>query len=89
LSSARYRIFLERAAEKELNKLDPDMNDRIKIALEQLKQGFLPNLDIKKLKGYKQHYRLRVGDFRILFEMQPDYRIMIFAILPRKKAYKR
>ena len=27
--------------------------------------------DIKKMSGYEKLYRVRVGDFRILFEMSP------------------
>ncbi|MCC7559393.1 MAG: type II toxin-antitoxin system RelE/ParE family toxin [Methanobacterium sp.] len=53
-----------------------------------LKDGFLPDLDIKKLKGYSNHYRLRIGKYRVLFQLQKDHVIIIYAILPRKKAYK-
>jgi len=40
---------------------------RIKKAINALPAG-----DIKKLTGYKNMYRLRVGDFRILFEKDGD-----------------
>jgi len=29
----------------------------------------LPNGDIKKLKGYTVAFRLRIGDYRVIFEM--------------------
>lgn len=32
----------------------------------------LPEGDIKKLKGYKDFYRLRVGNIRIIFEKKDD-----------------
>ena len=54
--------------------------------LESIEQS--AELDIKKLKGYPNHYRLRVGKYRILFKLLEDHVIIVFAILPRKKAYK-
>jgi mRNA interferase RelE/StbE len=57
--------------------------------LRKLKDGFTPELDIKKLKGYKTYYRLRVGDYRAILDLQTEYTIIVLAILPRKKAYKR
>jgi mRNA interferase RelE/StbE len=50
--------------------------------------GFTPRLDIKKLKGYRNHYRLRVGEYRVLFELEKPDKIIIYAILPRKQAYQ-
>jgi mRNA interferase RelE/StbE len=46
------------------------MRKRIIEKLKVVEKGFSPLLDIKKLKGYKNHYRLRVGDFRILFFLE-------------------
>ncbi|MCJ7609717.1 type II toxin-antitoxin system RelE/ParE family toxin [Candidatus Bathyarchaeota archaeon] len=37
--------------------------------------------------GYKNHYRLRVGKYRVLFELQPEKTTVIYTILPRKRAY--
>ena len=48
----------------------------------------LPNGDIKKLKGYTAAFRLRIGDYRILFEMSAD-EIYISDILLRGEAYKK
>ncbi|MGQ4915559.1 MAG: type II toxin-antitoxin system RelE family toxin [Candidatus Asgardarchaeia archaeon] len=45
------------------------------------------NIDIKKLRGYKNHYRLRIGSYRVLFEFESGDTILIHAILHRKKAY--
>ena len=46
--------------------------------------GFSSKLDIKKLKGYKNHYRLRIGRYRVLFELEKPRRIIVYAILPQK-----
>ena len=48
----------------------------------------LPHGDIKKLHGYLNTFRLRVGDYRVLFSIENDI-ITIQSILPRGEVYKR
>ncbi|AUB59865.1 hypothetical protein BK009_03750 [Methanobacterium subterraneum] len=84
----RYKVFLDRKALKNLEDIESDISDSIMNRIIKLKDGFLPDLDIKKLKGYSNHYRLRIGKYRVLFQLQKDHVIIIYAILPRKKAYK-
>jgi len=86
----RYQVLLERKAANQLEKLSEDARSRIIEALHILRdEGFSPRLDIKKLRGYKSHYRLRTGKLRILFEMRPERTIIIYAILPRNLAYQK
>jgi len=40
-----------------------------------------------KLKGFKNQYRLRVGKYRVLFELAPEKKLLVFAVVPRKAAY--
>ncbi len=52
---------------KELDSLKPELKDRILKELIILRDyGFSSKLNIKKLKGYKNHYKLRIGRYRIL-----------------------
>jgi len=84
----RYQVFLEKKAVKQLEKLDKNMHGRIIEVLHILRdEGFSRRLDIAKLRGYKNQYRLRIGKYRILFELRPERTIVIHAILPRKAAY--
>ena len=46
----------------------------------------IPN--VKKLKGHKNAYRIRVGDYRIGFFTEDDT-IFIVTVLHRKDIYKR
>lgn len=81
-------MFLERKASRQLEKLDKDVRDRIVKALHVLRdEGFSRKLNIVKLRGYKNNYRLRVGRYRILFELEAERTIIVYAVLPRKKAY--
>ena len=74
-------IIFSKSAIKTISKLDKITKKRVKVAIEKIPYG-----DIKKLAGYTKTYRLRVGDWRILFNM--DSYIEILNILPRGQAYK-
>ena len=43
--------------------------------------------DVKQLTNYTPEYRLRVGDYRVLFEIEENI-IIIYRIRQRKEAYK-
>jgi len=81
---------LEKRTAKQLDQLRENERRRILDALYTLRDyGFTPRLDIKKLLGYENHYRLRVGDFRILFELAKPRTIRVYDVLHRRKAYKK
>jgi len=75
-------IIYSKQAVKAINKINNPSKQRIKSAVERLPAG-----DIKKLKGCSVAYRLRVGDYRVLFDMNNN--IEIIDILPRGEAYKK
>lgn len=76
-------IRYAKTAVKHIENLDQISKQRIRTAIEKLPFG-----DIKKLKGYQNDYRLRVGNFRVLFSLENDI-ITIKDVLPRGEAYKR
>ena len=43
--------------------------------------------DIKRLTNFTPEYRLRVGDYRILFEVDEDS-VIVYRILHRRDAYR-
>ncbi|MDA3798350.1 MAG: type II toxin-antitoxin system RelE/ParE family toxin [Kiritimatiellae bacterium] len=43
--------------------------------------------DVKKLTNFTPEYRLRVGEYRILFEVE-DNKIIVYRILHRKDVYR-
>ena len=76
-------ISYSKAAVKVINGLDRPTKQRMKAAIEKLPEG-----DVKPLRGSKGTFRLRVGDWRILFSC-PDYdTILIEKIAPRGEVYK-
>lgn len=49
--------------------------------------SFLEIPDLKKLKGAKNAYRIRIGDFRVCFYLE-EKTLMMARILHRKEVYK-
>lgn len=43
--------------------------------------------DVKRLTNFTPEYRLRVGDYRVLFEVDGD-NVVIYRIKHRKEAYR-
>ncbi|MEW9674000.1 type II toxin-antitoxin system RelE/ParE family toxin [Ammoniphilus sp. 3BR4] len=62
------RVEFRKSALKDLSKLDKTMQQRILNALESFAQHPI-EADIKKLKGYEDVFRLRVGDYRAVMEI--------------------
>lgn len=80
-----YKIEFEKAAQKFLNKQDKAQRLRLYKAIYKLPNG----TDIKKIKGYNL-YRLRVGDYRILYSIDEVVKIItIENIDNRGDVYKR
>ena len=77
------RLQVTKSAEKAIKKLDKDTRERIITGIKKLPFG-----DIKKLKGYEMSYRLRIGDYRVLYTFD-GYTITVTDVLPRGEAYKR
>lgn len=72
---------------RKFRKIDEEWRLRIFDVLKKLENGDLARLDIKKLKGYKNIYRIRVGDFRIKFKKEESL-IKVFDVERREKAHR-
>lgn len=64
-TTRRYTIKLTKTAQKQLDKLPNTQIERIKVELLELANNPRPS-GVKKLKG-QEGYRIRVGDYRILY----------------------
>ena len=77
------QIIITKTAEKSIKRLNEHIKSKIISGIKKLPFG-----DIKKLKGYENYYRLRIGDYRILY-MINDMSLVIVDVLPRGEAYKK
>ena len=74
---------------KALKKLSPQENQIIKDILTGLKNKNLQGLDIKKLKGNEDIFRVRKGKIRIIYRLLKNNDTMVLAIERKsEKTYK-
>ncbi len=84
----RYTVLLERQPEKILRRLPRDLLRRIDAVLRNLATEPRPPGCIK-LTGHETLYRLRVGDWRIIYAIDDDALIvLVIEISPRGDAYR-
>lgn len=82
-----YQIKFEPRAEKEFKKLDRQVANQIDKKLKELTSGAL-NADVKKLHG-PDLYRLRVGDYRVVFNVKRHIiTIFIITVEHRRQVYR-
>lgn len=83
---ASYELFLTESAQKDLNRISRVDLKRIDSKLIKLQENpFL--LDVKKLSGSKNNYRVRVGDYRVLFSLE-SHRLIVYAVAHRREVYR-
>ncbi len=83
-----YAVELTNKAEKALKQLSADHQVRIAKVLVQLQINPRPN-GVKKLKGEWDVYRIRVGDYRVVYEIfDQEIRVVVIAIGHRREIYR-
>ena len=86
--SERYNIGIKSSALKELKKLPDSIKSRIHASILALADNPYRK-GVRKLVQYKDMYRTRIGNYRILFRIDDTQRsIKIFEIKHRKDAYQ-
>ena len=85
----KYRIEFKRSAAKALKKIPRRDQKRIGEKIDSLSK-VLPDANITKMKGDNPFHRIRVGDYRIVFEIQDDILlILVLKIGHRKDIYRK
>jgi mRNA interferase RelE/StbE len=79
-----YLVKLKPRAIKDLRVLPKPEAEKIVEKIKDLEQGLVG--DIKKLTNFTPEHRLRVGNYRVLFEVEED-KIIIYRVMHRKEAY--
>ncbi len=88
--AAPYRVELTKSAQKEYGCLPAAVQKRVVEALKILAQSpFTELLKIKKLKGADSLYRIRFGDYRLVYEIRQNVLILlVIKIGHRKEVYR-
>lgn len=84
-----YRIVFTKQADRTLRKMSRKTARLIREKLDQLAQDpHARNPNLTKLQG-RPGYRLRVGDWRVIYELEDDRLvILVLKIAPRGGAYR-
>jgi len=83
-----YEIVFQPSVEKDFRKLSPENIDRIMVRIEELANQPLP-AQVVKLKGTEGLYRIRVGNYRIIYEIDIISRcILIHYVRHRREVYR-
>ncbi|MFH1738485.1 MAG: type II toxin-antitoxin system RelE/ParE family toxin [bacterium] len=84
----RYRIVFTRAARRSLTSLPEHILPRVDARILALSSNPRPH-GVKKLKGPEGHYALRVGDYRVIYDIQDDRLVVIvIRIRHRRESYR-
>jgi mRNA interferase RelE/StbE len=83
-----YEIFIEKKAEKDLRRLPKNYQNKIIQKILNLKDNPKP-IEARKITSSENYYRIKVGDYRIRYEINyKEKRVNIFRVRHRKEAYR-
>lgn len=84
----KYKIFIAKPVQKQIAKLPSKMQARIDEKIYQLAVQPRPE-GVRKLKGYDNEYRIRVGNYRVRYEISDaESLIRILQCRHRKDIYR-
>ena len=83
-----YTLRIDKRVEKEVRALPGDVRERVLSALARLQESPLTG-SVKKLVG-EPSYRLRIGNYRIVFEVDTfNKEVTVLKVAHRKDVYRR
>jgi mRNA interferase RelE/StbE len=83
-----YEIILERRAERDLRQLAADIFQRVIAAIKALADNPRPP-NCRNLTGSDNDWRVRVGDYRVLYEIDDENQMVrVMRIRHRREAYR-
>ena len=83
-----YKVEILRGALKQLKKIPSELQERIQIKIDDLTTEPRPN-GVKKLKGKENVYRIRVGNYRVIYDIFDDLLVVnVVEVGHRKNIYK-
>ena len=84
-----YTVRVTRHAERQLQGLPQEVFRRVDAIIEQLKYNPRPRGTVKLATQIGSHWRIRVGAYRILYQIDDQHRrVEIYRIKHRRDAYR-
>ena len=85
---ARYAIEIKPSAQRELDDLEDALFARVDRKILTLADNPRPP-GCKKLKGYRNHWRIRIGDWRVVYTVDDGERLVsITRVAHRREVYE-
>ncbi len=82
------KVYLTPSAQKDLDRLPDKVALRITFLIKSLENDPYP-AGSKKLTGWGKTYRARLGDYRVIYEIDPNQKsIIITRVKHRKEVYR-
>ncbi|MBN3898195.1 MAG: type II toxin-antitoxin system RelE/ParE family toxin [Nostoc sp. NOS(2021)] len=83
-----YKVEILKGALKQLKKLSPELQERIQVQIDDLAIEPRPK-GVKKLKGKENAYRIRVGEYRVIYDIFDEILVVnVVEVGHRSKVYK-
>lgn len=83
-----YNVKFAKGASKQFKKLSPEIQERIQIKIDELADNPRPNGVVKLVNG-ENRYRIRVGDYRVLYIIFDDVLLVtVVKVGHRREVYR-
>ncbi len=83
----KYTVVVPKPVQKQLEDLIQTERAKIISVLKQIAKYPRPS-GVKKLKGYEKTYRVRVGDYRVIYEIKDrELIVLVLSVSHRKDSY--
>ena len=83
-----YEIIITKSIQKQLDNLPNNIQERVYDKISQLAEEPRPD-GVVKLKGYDNEYRIRIGDYRLVYEIRDEQLIVLLVQCKhRRDVYK-
>ena len=83
-----YEVEFVTSATKEFRSLEDESKHRIAVAIDRVRENPRPR-GIRKLQGHERLYRIRVGSYRVVYEIDDQARLIrVTRIRHRREVYK-
>jgi mRNA interferase RelE/StbE len=79
-----YTIITPKSVQKQLDGLPNDVYERIVVRIQQLAEDPRPD-GVVKIKGTNDEYRVRVGDYRLRYEIDDENLIVLLLLYKHRR----